>query len=107
MEDQTMNDTRRKSIDAILARIAELKGALDEAKTLADDIREEVSNVQGEEQDYLDAMPESLQGGEKGDKAQATIDALDEAISSLDTVSDDIGNIGFDDIESSLAAAKE
>ena len=50
-----MNKQRRKQIYELAEKIRELK---DEVETLRD-----------EEQDYYDNMPESFQGGEKGDKA--------------------------------------
>jgi methyl-accepting chemotaxis protein len=102
-----MNDTRRKAIDAIKARLPEIAFLLTQAKELADEISEEIGNLQGEEQDYLDAMPESLQNGEKGEKAQAAIDALGEAMDALGTIADEVENISMDDVESALDTAKE
>jgi hypothetical protein len=42
-------------------------------------IETELEILQDEEQDAKDAMPDSLQEGDKGEKMQAAIDALDEA----------------------------
>lgn len=67
-----MNDDRRKRISAAAAKIAEARAELEE--------------VQGEEQDAYDAMPESFQNGEKGKKAQAAIDALEEAVGSCNDI---------------------
>ncbi|WP_282347967.1 hypothetical protein [Pseudomonas sp. PS01301] len=64
-----MNNERRKQIAALLDRI--------------ESVCSEVEDLQSEEQDYYDNMPESFQGGEKGENAQAAIDALDSAAQSL------------------------
>lgn len=50
------------------------------------------ADARDEEQEYLDNMPEGIAGGEKGDKAQETIDALDNALTHLE-------NIEFDGID--------
>jgi hypothetical protein len=71
-----MNDARRKQIEEVLGRISEARADLE---TLKD-----------EEQDYYDNMPESFQNGQNGEKAQAAIDALDEAINKLEDVESDI-----------------
>lgn len=54
--------------------------------TLIAEAIEILTSARDDEQDYLDNMPESLQGGEKGELAQAAIDALDEAIDALEGV---------------------
>lgn len=73
-----MNNDRRKSIDKI---ISALEGLLSDAET-----------IRGEEQDAFDNMPESLQQGEKGDKAQEAISNLEEAISSIESARDALDN---------------
>lgn len=73
-----MNNDRRKSIDKI---ISALGGLLSDAETIRD-----------EEQDAFDNMPESLQQGEKGDKAQEAISNLEEAISSIESARDALDN---------------
>lgn len=67
-----MNAARRKAIEKI-------KTTIEEAKCQLDDIT-------GEEQDYFDAMPESFQNGETGEKAQEAVSHLEEAVSSLEDV---------------------
>lgn len=46
-------------------------------------VHDSLESLRDEEQEALDAMPESLQQGERGEKMSAIIDALDEAISGL------------------------
>lgn len=61
-----MNDDRRKLIENAIAKIAEG--------------RQELEQARDEEQEYLDNMPENMQFGEKGEKAQTAIDNLQTAI---------------------------
>lgn len=55
---------------------------------MIDDAKSIIEEVKGEEEESYENMPEGMQNGEKGEKAQAAIDALDEAYSGLDSVSD-------------------
>lgn len=71
-----MNDARRKQIEAIKARMTTL---LEEAALLLSD----VEVIRDEEQDYRDAMPDSLAEGERGQKADTAIEALDEVVEGL------------------------
>lgn len=77
-----MNNARRKAIDGLIQRAQELATATQELIT-------EIEAIRDEEQDYFDAMPESLQGGEKGQKAEEAISQLDDAISGLEALDGD------------------
>ena len=73
-----MNAGRRKTLrQAILL--------LEEAKTL-------VETVMDEEQAYFDNMPESLQSGDKGQKAEVAVEAMETTIASIDDTIDAINN---------------
>lgn len=74
-----MNKDRRERIRKLIAEL--------------ENINSEISDILSEEQDAFDNMPESLQEGERGDKAQ-------EAISNLEAAS-------LDDVISSLESATE
>lgn len=65
-----MNEERRKS----------LMRALD----LIEDARNIVDEIKGEEEEAFENLPESMQSGDKGEKAQAAIEALSEAYDALD-----------------------
>ena len=67
-----MNKTRRKEINRAYSLIYE--------------VNEILERVAEEEREYLDTLPENLQGGEKAHRAEAAADALDEAVSSLEEV---------------------
>ena len=73
-----MNKDRRKRLNEIREQIENLAGELEE--------------IQTEEQEYFDNMPESLQPGEKGDAAQAATDAIETAVDHLRDAASDIEN---------------
>ena len=64
-----MNNNRRKELSALAAQLEEIKDALE--------------NLKGEEEDYLESMPESFQGSERGDRASEAIENMDSAMDSL------------------------
>ncbi|EJQ0681034.1 hypothetical protein ACPTFP_28740 [Pseudomonas aeruginosa] len=88
-----MNNARRKQIEDIKARIAALLSQ-------AEDIKTDVEAIRDEEQDYRDNMPEAFAEGEKGEKADAAIEALDQVIEDLESL---IGN----DFDGQLDTAAE
>lgn len=67
-----MNNARRKQIQAVLNELA--------------DLRSRVEELQGEEQDAFDNMPEGLQQSERGQASEQAADALDTALSAFDEV---------------------
>ena len=76
-----MNKARRKALDEVISKIEEAKELLE--------------NLQAEEEEYRDNMPENLQGSERYEAADAAVDnmssavdALDEAISSIESAQD-------------------
>ena len=73
-----MNKARCKALDEVISKIEEAKELLE--------------NLQAEEEEYRDNMPENLQGSERYEAADAAVDnmssavdALDEAISSIES----------------------
>lgn len=66
-----------------------------EASSLCDELGE----LRDEEQDYFDNMPEGLQGGEKGEKAQAAIDAMENVTGLLE----DFAGIDADELDTAVA----
>lgn len=69
-----MNKQRRKTINEIYEKIADLRNLLEEVK--------------GEEEEYRDNMPENLQNSERYYVAEEACDNLDSAISSLEEALD-------------------
>jgi len=74
-----MNAQRRARIGAILTKL--------------NDLAEEIESIKDEEQDYYDNMPESLQGGEKGEAAQNAITALENAKDNTDCACSELEGI--------------
>jgi len=65
------------------------KGRRDElqrAIVLIETAKEIIEVCAEEERDYFDNMPESLQGAERGSKAEESAGTIEEAASSLDEV---------------------
>lgn len=67
-----MNADRRKQISKIIISLSE--------------IRSEIEELQSEEQDYFDNMPENMQSGENGCAAEQSAQLLDDAMNSIDDV---------------------
>jgi len=65
-----MNNERRKEIQKLIDRCIDLKN--------------DVELIRDEEQEYFDNMPESIQAGDKGERAQTAVDALEAAIGSAE-----------------------
>lgn len=88
-----MNKQRRKDIEDIIAKLADLEA-------LKTEIYEAIETVKDEEQEYYDNMPEGLQGSDRGYAAEEAINNLDEAYSMVD-------DIDVESIQSSLEMAAE
>jgi DNA repair exonuclease SbcCD ATPase subunit len=69
-----MNKARRKLIEAVEGKLAELIEAL--------------SAIKGEEEEYRDNMPENLQASEKYEQADQACSALDDAYNNLESAAD-------------------
>lgn len=74
-----MNKDRRAEIAKVQDDIQQALGVFEAAK-------ETIEALRDEEQEYFDNMPESFQDSEKGEAAQAAIDALEAAAESLDEI---------------------
>lgn len=71
-----MNARRRKYINSVIEKLDELKS--------------QIEDIMQEEQDALDNLPESLQYGERGERMQSAIDALEYATDSVQEVIDNL-----------------
>ena len=65
-----MNNVRRKELKAILEEIEEIKSRLE--------------NVLLDEEEAFDNIPENLQGTERYEKAEETVEYLADAVDNLD-----------------------
>lgn len=73
-----MNKSRRKKLAA--------------ARQLVDQARAILEEVRDEEQEAFDNLPESIQASEKGQ-------AMDETVSAIQDLADELENIDFDQFE--------
>jgi len=87
-----MNKARRKQIAAVKARIGELL-------KLAESIRVDVEAIRDDEQDFRDNMPDAIGDSEKGERADAAIEALNEVVENLEG----IGELEFETLLDSAA----
>ena len=71
-----MNKERRETIARLSKRFYALQEELE-------DIRFEIENVKGEEQEYFDNMPENFQVSDRGVSAESAVDALEQAHDAL------------------------
>ncbi|WP_368273961.1 hypothetical protein [Intestinimonas butyriciproducens] len=67
-----MNKIRRKNLQSIIDQLEELKGSLE--------------NLQVEEEEYRDNIPENTQESERYEKADASCDNLSGAVDNLEEV---------------------
>ena len=67
-----MNKIRRKTLEQIVAK-------LDEARCLLEE-------VQADEQDAFDSMPENLQGSERGEQMEEYIYTMQEGVDNLEEI---------------------
>jgi uncharacterized coiled-coil DUF342 family protein len=88
-----VNKEQRKTLARLVDDADELRGKID-------DLKAEIETVRDEEQDKFDNLPENFQDGDRGQRMQAAIDAMDEAIQALE-------NIDIDEITNALNTATE
>lgn len=66
------------------------RSVLKQAILLLGKVSDYVSQVEDDEQDALDNMPENLQSSERYEKIENAIDKLEEAINGIDEVKENI-----------------
>lgn len=71
-----MNNTRRKAIGRILDQLEDLMSDLD--------------LIMDDEQQAYDNLPESIQESERGEHMESVIEAIEDAISSIDDARDSL-----------------
>ena len=88
-----MNNTRRKAIKQTIDRFCSIRKKLEELVSEVESVKSDVEDIQWEEEEYRDNMPENLQGSERYDKADEACTNLSDAVDALD---DMIGVLDFD-----------
>ena len=90
-----MNKLRRKHIMKLVDQISGLQETME-------CLLEELTQIDEDETEYMDNIPENLQESERFAKAEAAVEALDEACEFLETARD-----ALEDTLSSLDTAVE
>lgn len=78
-----MNKARRKAI-------ADIQEQVRKAQEILQAAAEQLDAIKDEEEEYFYNMPDSIQEGERGEKAQAAIDNLDEALTALEGMGEEL-----------------
>lgn len=81
-----MNNTRRKEIAELVARI-------EAARSELDSIKDEIDNQRDTEQEYRDNMPDAFGDGEKGQRAEEVIEHLEGAHSNLEDLDNTLSEV--------------
>lgn len=76
-----MNDQRRKDISQAIKLLEQLQEAIE---PVLEEVQSILEAARDEEQEYMDNMPESLQGGEKYSKAEQCVEVLEEVIGKVE-----------------------
>ena len=74
-----MNKARRKNIQDVVGQLEDLKSTLED--------------LQGEEEEYRDNIPENLQGSERYEKADEACDTLSGAVDGLEDIITSLGEL--------------
>lgn len=90
-----MNKARRAELQTAINIILAASEELSKAKGILESARDE-------EQEYHDNLPENMQQGEKGEKAEAAVTELEAAVDKLDTIINDL-----EDAQTSAETAQE
>lgn len=78
-----MNQARRKALAAI--DFQAIRDAADNLAALMASAKDTIDEVRQDEEEAREALPESIQESERGEKMQTIIDALDELSTAMET----------------------
>lgn len=102
-----MNSDRRKILEGIKTKFTTICETLRSVGNEFDDLKNDLETVRDEEQDYFDAMPVGFQEGEKGERATSAVDAMQEAITLLEGVIENIESNDETEFFNNIDIAKE
>ncbi len=74
-----MNRVRRKEIEGVIASLESLQMEIERQAEI-------IGSIGTDEEEYRDAMPESMEGGERWQKADDAANAIEGARSDLETI---------------------
>lgn len=100
-----MNAARRKEIESARKSIQEAVELREAILGKLSDAKDILEQVKGDEEDYRNNMPESLQSSEKAERADAAVSALEEALEKLEGLEEAMNDL--DELEGFLDTAAE
>ena len=74
-----MNKLRRKTINTIISSLGFLQGIESDVTSTLEDIYSDIEFIYDEEYEYMNNIPENMQGGRKYEAAEEACDYLDDA----------------------------
>ena len=101
-----MNNTRRKAIKQTIDRFDSIRKKLDELVAEVESVKSDVEDIQWEEEEYRDNMPENLQGSARCATADEACTNLSDAAYALEDMIDAL-DFDFGDVTTSLEEAME
>lgn len=81
-----MDNNRRKEIKDVIDRIGNFEIEISETMSKLEDLKSDVESILDDEEEARDNIPESLQDGERYEKADAACDNLSNAVNSLEEI---------------------
>jgi hypothetical protein len=90
-----MNKQRRKELGQLWDRLNVLKAEWEAWQERVTEVKEQLDDLMNIEQDAFDAMPMSLQEGERGMDMQEGISALENVVDGLDGIAGE--DVAFDE----------
>lgn len=100
-----MNKDRRKELDAIREKLVIAQNQWGAMQTTLEDVRDELTGVKEAEQESFDALPESVQNGERGEKMSTAISEMENAIDAVNELAENEPD--FDTWLGNIDTAKE
>lgn len=83
-----MNKQRRKALEAVSKAIGDARAIgeshMENFRQALIQAKEDLDDLHGEEQEYLSNLPDNMANSDAAERAQAAIDAISEAISSVE-----------------------
>lgn len=106
-----MNAARRKTIQTQIDLLNKLKEAFGETvaamQSDLEDVSSSISDLESEEQDAFDNLPEGLQQADKGQAMEETIDKLSTAQDDIDQITQELTDLFDEKVDEVVSALEE
>lgn len=102
-----MNNQRRKSLREVTTAVEAARIIAGDLMAKLEEVKEMLESIRDEEQEYLDNIPENLQGSDRYSISESSIESMESAIDSIDNLVESIEDSAFDEINDSIEEAIE